>query len=494
LSYELNKGKYQKIVDSVKAYCLEKDKWLLFLQKQENLHLTNSDRKIRDALIKEEYSSLFGLQARAWKQALTDACETMHRYWCAILESIRNAIYKRFNDDEQIHYAYALIKSEKNPKLYSNLSNILHGKTIELKSHKLSKAKKLEVIKYLMRKIKQARGNYPRVKLFRSCRLDSGMHSVEEKSINQRADDLHFASDYRQYASVSTLESGKRISLPLIGYEGLTKVTGKKSHFGTIRIVLIEDSKRVEIHRSVELDTQKLSDDAEVVGVDKGYTEVFATSDGILLGEGLGDISRKHSDKMKIINQRRNKLRKIRDKALKQGNYKKANNITKFNLGRKKYNKLKRKHDITAERLINQAINELVSKGDVHVAVEDLTHQFAFKRSRNSNRRMSAWLKGVIRDRLNFKSQSLGFKLTEVNAAYTSQSCPVCSNTRSDNRKGDKFKCLDCGYENQSDIVGAINIKNRVFDEEIKLKTTYQKVKELLNKRHKEFKKYLHNT
>ncbi len=60
---------------------------------------------------------------------------------------------------------------------------------------------------------------------------------------------------------------------------------------------------------------------------------------------------------------------------------------------------------------------------------------------------------------------------------------------RSDNRKGDKFKCLDCGYENQSDIVGAINIKNRVFDEEIKLKTPYQKVKELLNKRHKEFKK-----
>jgi len=27
-----------------------------------------------------------------------------------------------------------------------------------------------------------------------------------------------------------------------------------------------------------------------------------------------------------------------------------------------------------------------------------------------------------------------------------------------DNRKSDKFLCLNCGYENHSDVVGAINI------------------------------------
>ena len=50
-----------------------------------------------------------------------------------------------------------------------------------------------------------------------------------------------------------------------------------------------------------------------------------------------------------------------------------------------------------------------------------------------------------------------------VNPYKTSQTCPVpaCSHTERGNRVGEKFKCLRCGYSNQADIVGSLNILAR---------------------------------
>jgi putative transposase len=44
----------------------------------------------------------------------------------------------------------------------------------------------------------------------------------------------------------------------------------------------------------------------------------------------------------------------------------------------------------------------------------------------------------------------------------TSRTCPCCGHVSADNRQTQaKFVCVDCGYENNADLVGAINVLER---------------------------------
>ena len=55
-----------------------------------------------------------------------------------------------------------------------------------------------------------------------------------------------------------------------------------------------------------------------------------------------------------------------------------------------------------------------------------------------------------------------GGYVTKVNPAYTSQTCPSCGYCEKENRPTQaEFKCRQCGYANNADVVGAINVLNR---------------------------------
>ena len=64
--------------------------------------------------------------------------------------------------------------------------------------------------------------------------------------------------------------------------------------------------------------------------------------------------------------------------------------------------------------------------------------------------------------------------------AYTSQICSKCG--RFGVRDGDSFVCDNCG-EIHADINASINILERKYDKEIKMFTSYKKVKEILESR-----------
>ena len=45
---------------------------------------------------------------------------------------------------------------------------------------------------------------------------------------------------------------------------------------------------------------------------------------------------------------------------------------------------------------------------------------------------------------------------------HTSQTCPCCGHVSKDNRQTQaKFVCVECGYANHADVVGAINVLER---------------------------------
>ncbi|MEN9373553.1 MAG: hypothetical protein RIR79_1105 [Pseudomonadota bacterium] len=67
-----------------------------------------------------------------------------------------------------------------------------------------------------------------------------------------------------------------------------------------------------------------------------------------------------------------------------------------------------------------------------------------------------------FRRQLDYKLEWKGGILVAVPPQYTSQTCPCCDHVAKENRQTQaKFECVDCGYENNADVVGAINILAR---------------------------------
>jgi putative transposase len=71
---------------------------------------------------------------------------------------------------------------------------------------------------------------------------------------------------------------------------------------------------------------------------------------------------------------------------------------------------------------------------------------------------------GEFRRQLDYKTAWKGGMLFAVPPHYTSQTCPCCGHVSADNRKTQaQFVCVECGYENNADVVGAINVLERGY-------------------------------
>ena len=67
-----------------------------------------------------------------------------------------------------------------------------------------------------------------------------------------------------------------------------------------------------------------------------------------------------------------------------------------------------------------------------------------------------------FRRQLAYKLAWNGGWLIAVPAQNTSRTCPCCGQVSADNRQTQaRFVCVKCGYENNADLVGAINILAR---------------------------------
>ena len=67
-----------------------------------------------------------------------------------------------------------------------------------------------------------------------------------------------------------------------------------------------------------------------------------------------------------------------------------------------------------------------------------------------------------FRRQLDYKLQWAGGILIAVPPQNTSRTCPACGHVSAENRQTQaQFLCVECGYENNADVVGAINILAR---------------------------------
>jgi IS605 OrfB family transposase len=69
-----------------------------------------------------------------------------------------------------------------------------------------------------------------------------------------------------------------------------------------------------------------------------------------------------------------------------------------------------------------------------------------------------------FRRQLEYKLNWAGGRLVAVPPHHTSLTCPRCDYVAAQNRTSQaKFKCVQCGYENHADVVGAMNVLARGY-------------------------------
>lgn len=155
----------------------------------------------------------------------------------------------------------------------------------------------------------------------------------------------------------------------------------------------------------------------KLLGIDVGLNNAVATSDGKILGKELKDL-------------------RIR---------------TKYRKYEKKLSPIKQGLNHCAKEMVN-----FYSHTDF--VVENLSFKGRRNRSRKFRRRNNNWAYNHFANKLEEMGKLEGFRLIKVNPAYSSQKCPMCGFTNKMNRKGELFLCNQCGYKENADYVGAMNI------------------------------------
>lgn len=121
-------------------------------------------------------------------------------------------------------------------------------------------------------------------------------------------------------------------------------------------------------------------------------------------------------------------------------------------------------------------ISSIISKNHAMIYVEDLQVSNMSKSAKGTveepgkNVKQKSGLNRAILDQswyefrrqLEYKSQWQGGALVAVPPHNTSRTCPCCGYTDKENRPTQaKFECIECGYTENADVVGAINILER---------------------------------
>ena len=88
-----------------------------------------------------------------------------------------------------------------------------------------------------------------------------------------------------------------------------------------------------------------------------------------------------------------------------------------------------------------------------------------FDKSRKANGRLSTFARGFLQKRLMEQLNWAGYDFLEVEPCYTSQVCPKCFYLDKENRKEKVFQCKCCGFKDDADHVGSINICDRAKDD-----------------------------
>lgn len=264
-------------------------------------------------------------------------------------------------------------------------------------------------------------------------------------------------SDSFRYPQGIKLDQGNsRVFLPKLGWLGYRN---SRDVLGEVKNVTASQSCGkwfVSIQTEREVD-QPLPQ-GKAIGIDVGIARFATLSDGSYL-EPLNSF-KKHQQR--LARYQRAMSRKVKF----SNNWKKAKS------------RVQRIHTRIANArkdFLHKASCQ-ISQNHAMIAIEDLQVRNMSKSAKGNSERHGKRVKqksGLnrsildqgwfeFRRQLEYKSAWNGGFVVAVPPQYTSQTCPCCGYVSKDNRQTQaKFECVECGYEESADLVGAINILAR---------------------------------
>ncbi|MDY6901747.1 MAG: transposase [Cyanobacteriota bacterium] len=213
----------------------------------------------------------------------------------------------------------------------------------------------------------------------------------------------------------------------------------------------------------------------KTIGLDKGYTEGFYSSENVVIASELGKTLTQKTNRSNQRNKNRNRLFQHAEN---HSDKNKSARIKACNLGSKKKNKKLQQDKATIRCMIRKDLYAYITQPTLIVA-EDLSRPIPGKKMAKSlNRKLNQWMKGELQDSLIAIGRKTGSTVATVNCAYTSQ-VDSQTGTLLGSRKGDRFIRFT-GDVLQSDYNASINIKLRYEDPRISNYMTSDAVREVL--------------
>lgn len=252
-------------------------------------------------------------------------------------------------------------------------------------------------------------------------------------------------------------QSNSRLFLPKLGwlrYRNSRDVQGEVKNI-TVSCVAGKWYASIQTEREVE---QPVHPASSIVGIDVGIAKLATLSDGTVF---------KPVNSFKKHQQRLARYQGVMARKVKFSN--------NWNKAKARITRLHGKIANLRRDYLHKTTTA-ISKNHAMVVIENLQVRNMSKSAAGSikdpgrNVRQKSGLNRSILDQgwfefrrqLEYKQAWSGGDVLAVNPRNTSRTCPCCGHVSAENRLTQaRFECVECGYENNADVVGAINILER---------------------------------
>jgi putative transposase len=267
----------------------------------------------------------------------------------------------------------------------------------------------------------------------------------------------HSSFRYPDSQQIKLDQANSRIFLPKCGWLRYRK---SREVIGELRNVTVSNNGKkwfVSIQTQREVEKPK-STATTAIGIDVGIARFATMNDGNYIAPL--NIFKKHQHRLAKYQRRMSRKVKF------SNNWKKAKTkVQKIHTG-----------IANARKDFLHKTTTTISKNHALVCVEDLQVSTMSKSAGGTSEQPGKMVRqkarlnrnildqgwGVFRSQLEYKMEWNGGMLLAVPPQNTSRTCPCCELISKENRKTQtQFECIDCGYKNNADVVGAINILER---------------------------------
>ena len=251
-------------------------------------------------------------------------------------------------------------------------------------------------------------------------------------------------------------QGNSRIFLPKLGW---LRTRFSRDVLGTVKNITVSAScGKWFVSIQTEREVAQPIPNGDAVGIDMGVARFATLSDGTFYAP-LNSFKR-HQDRLRKAQQAMSRKVKF------SSNWKK---------GKSRIQKIHARIG-NARRDYLHKTSTTISQNHAMVCIEDLQVRNMSKSSAGSTekpgrnvRAKSGLNKSILdqgwfefRRQLDYKLAWNGGYLIAVPPQNTSRTCPCCGHVSANNRQTQaQFLCVDCGFEENADLVGAINVLNR---------------------------------